>query len=76
VSKTPKTITGVPDKKGRRLVVKFDRAAQNKAFEGAAHPDDQDGIAKAYELTKKRLLAHLDEQALTIHDLHARLEDR
>lgn len=40
----------------RRLLKRFDEAAQEFAFVGAAHPDDAQGIIDKYDKAKAKLL--------------------
>ena len=46
---------------GFRLVREFEEAVRADEFKGAAHPDERDGIAARYELTKARLQRFLVE---------------
>lgn len=77
--------TVVPDRKGRRRLNRYLRAAEAKAFEGTIpytsdDPDEQDlldathdQIDRELERARGLMLAHLDEQALTIVDLQEQL---
>lgn len=40
----------------KRLLKRFDKAAQEYAFKGAAHPDDWEEITQRYEKAKAKLL--------------------
>jgi hypothetical protein len=44
-----------PRKQIRALISRFDEAAQAYAFKGAAHPEDQDEIERAYIVTRRAL---------------------
>lgn len=47
--------------KALRLIDQFEAAVREHAFVGAAHPQDQHAIEKAYASTRERLLKALGE---------------
>ena len=71
--------TVFPDKLGRRRLKRLLHAYEEKAFEGTIPWDCAEAIAaheqidREYERAWQMMLAHLDEQALTIIDLQERL---
>ena len=71
--------TVFPDKLGRRRLKRLLHAYEEKAFEGTIPWDCAEAIAaheqidREYERAWQMMLAHLDEQALTIIDLRERL---
>jgi len=58
----------ISTKNANRLINRFDAAAQDFAFKGAAHPDDWEDIEKRYKRERERLFKFMCDCIIELGD--------